>query len=104
VGLMAANYVAIVLEVGLEMIVRVALLAVITTLLAYRAVRRVMQFHSSIEEFIQVNATAIQIYLHGDSPVLGLSDPLASYLMQNYSQEAEAARSIENTSAWSIHQ
>jgi uncharacterized protein YqhQ len=35
-----------VLEVGLEMIVRVALLAVITTLLAYRAVRRVMQFHS----------------------------------------------------------
>jgi uncharacterized membrane protein len=26
------------------------------------------------------------------------------YLMQNYPQETEAGRSIENTSAWSIHQ
>jgi membrane protease YdiL (CAAX protease family) len=46
VGLMAANYVAIVLEVRLEMIAQMALLAAITAPLIYRAVRRVMQFYS----------------------------------------------------------
>jgi 1,4-dihydroxy-2-naphthoate octaprenyltransferase len=62
-GLMAANYVAIVLEVWLNLIPPMALLAVITAPLAYRAVRRAIKFHSSIEELIPANAATINIHL-----------------------------------------
>jgi 1,4-dihydroxy-2-naphthoate octaprenyltransferase len=63
VGLMAANYVAIVLEFWLNLIPPMALLAVITAPLAYRAIRRAIKFHSSIEELIPANAATINIHL-----------------------------------------
>lgn len=62
-GLMAASYAAIVLEVWQKTIPQMALLAVISAPLAYWAVRRAMQFHSSIEELIPANATTINIHL-----------------------------------------
>jgi 1,4-dihydroxy-2-naphthoate octaprenyltransferase len=63
VGLMAANYIAIVLEFWLNLIPPLALLAVVTAPLAYRAVRRAIEFHSSIEDLIPANAATINIHL-----------------------------------------
>ena len=63
VGLMAASYVAIVLEFWLNLIPPLALLAVITVPLAYQAIRRAIKYHSSIEDLIPANAATINIHL-----------------------------------------
>ena len=62
-GLMAANYVAIVLESWLNLIPPLALLAMVTAPLAYRAVRCAIRFHNSIEKIIPANAATVNIHL-----------------------------------------
>lgn len=63
VGLMTANYVAILLEVALKALPLATLVALMTLPLAYKAIRRALRFHSSIAELIPANAATVAIHL-----------------------------------------
>jgi 1,4-dihydroxy-2-naphthoate octaprenyltransferase len=63
VGLMAANYVAILSGVALKMLPLATLLALVTLPLAYQAVRRALRSHSAVAELIPANAATVTIHL-----------------------------------------
>jgi 1,4-dihydroxy-2-naphthoate octaprenyltransferase len=63
VGLMTANYVAILLGVALKALPLATLVALMTLPQAYKAVRRALHFHNSIAELIPANAATVAIHL-----------------------------------------
>jgi 1,4-dihydroxy-2-naphthoate octaprenyltransferase len=63
VGLMVANYTAILLGVALKALPLATLLALATLPTAYEAIRRALRFHSSVVELIPANAATVAIHL-----------------------------------------